>query len=128
LSILYGNDRTGAAAAQEEEQSPASQKVGGSIPSFPGPHIEVSVGKILNPTLPTDVWECVGESPCITLLFLLCTLDVSSLTHLDLRGLHPIMIQRKTIYRAACFRQINNHLETCDDTTIAVTIRFTVDI
>jgi len=37
--------------AQEEEQSPTNRKVGG----FPGPHVKVSLGKILNPTLPTDV-------------------------------------------------------------------------
>jgi len=43
----------GAVVAQEEEQSPTNRKVGGSTPAS-GPHIEVSLGKTLNPTLPTD--------------------------------------------------------------------------
>ena len=42
---------SGAAVAQEEEQSPANQT---STPGFSGPHVELSLGKTLNPTLPTN--------------------------------------------------------------------------
>jgi len=42
------------AVAQEEEQSPANWKVSGLIPSFPLPHAEVSLGKTLNPTVPSN--------------------------------------------------------------------------
>jgi len=41
--------------AQEEEQSPINRKVGGSTLASPGLHFEASLGKTLNPTLPTDV-------------------------------------------------------------------------
>ena len=39
------------AVAQEEEQSPACGSTVGS-----GPHVEVSLGKTLNPMLPTNVY------------------------------------------------------------------------
>ena len=40
-----------AAVAQEVEQLSAGEKIGGSIPGFPNPHAEVSLGKTLNPTI-----------------------------------------------------------------------------
>ena len=46
------------AVAQEEDY----QRVVGSIPGFPWPHVEVSLGKTLNPTLALmslRVYECV---------------------------------------------------------------------
>ncbi|XP_076584064.1 uncharacterized protein LOC143319207 isoform X2 [Chaetodon auriga] len=43
-------EKDGATVAQEVEQSPANQKVGGSI----SPHAEVSLGKILNPKTAPD--------------------------------------------------------------------------
>jgi len=50
-SKVYFND-FGAVVASEEEQSSANQKVHGLIPGFPGPHVEVSLGKMVNPTVP----------------------------------------------------------------------------
>ncbi len=45
-----------------------SQKVGGSIPSSSGLHVEVSLDKILNPKLlpmaAPLVWECVCVGEC----------------------------------------------------------------
>ena len=49
--------------AQEEEQSSANGKVGGFTPSFPEPHVEVSLGKTPNTTLPPDA--SIGVCMCV---------------------------------------------------------------
>ena len=53
----------GAFVAQEDEESPTNQRVGGLTPGFSGPNVKVSLGKTLNPTLlsdaPISVCMCV---------------------------------------------------------------------
>ena len=62
IFIFFFIDEWGAAEAQEEEQLPINRKVGGL--TSPGPHVDASLGRTPNPTLPTNasigVWMCVN--------------------------------------------------------------------
>ena len=46
---------SGAAVAQDEEWSSASQRVGGSIYGFPGPHVEVTFSQTQKPHVVSNV-------------------------------------------------------------------------
>jgi len=61
----------GAAVAQEAERSRTIRKVGGLTHDFPRPHVEVSLGKKLNPTLPTDA--SIGVCMCVNVEEALCS-------------------------------------------------------
>ena len=52
---------SGAAVAQELEQSSSNWKIGGSTPGSSSPHVDVSLGKTLNPKLlPLLCQQCMN--------------------------------------------------------------------
>ena len=53
---MFHRGLSGAAVAQEEEQSSANQKVSGLAPGFLGAHVKAPVGKTQHPTLPLDAF------------------------------------------------------------------------
>lgn len=63
MHFAYSDGEKGAAVPQKVER--VVQKIGGSIPSFSSPHVDVCLGKILNPKLfpmvAPKMHECVSE-------------------------------------------------------------------